>query len=290
MAKNDIAWFNGQFVPHDSIKISPDDRGFVFADGVYEVIRSYRGQLFCFSDHIERLKRSLKQLWFNFPQIDSIETISKQLLVENNLQNTDAKIYIQITRGVQDRNHKFPENMVEPTVYLTASEFSPDLQEQETGIKAITVSDFRWSRCDIKSISLLANIMARQQATLQQADEAIFIRDGMVLEGTHSNFFGIKNGVLVTHPECNLILSGVTRKLVLQLAGEAGVKIELRPITEIELLELDEIFIACTSQDITPVIMLNHHAIGNRKAGKTTRELQTCFRNYIKLFIENTHS
>jgi len=276
-----IVFYNGLFIKESEVKISPNDRGFIFADGVYEVIRSYNGFLFCSKEHIERLARSLKELWIEYEKIDEILSIVKQLLSKNNLDTSSAKVYIQITRGAEARNHKISSIPIEPTIFISADYFNPDIKKMEEGISTVTVSDNRWSRCDIKSISLLANVMARQQATKNNADEAVFIKNGVITEGSHSNIFAVKNNIIYTYPQCNLILPGITRNVVVKLIRDLEYKCVFQPISEYEIFELDELFMTCTSDEISPIVKVNDKKIGKGVPGKLTVKLQNAFNHYV---------
>lgn len=276
-----IGYLNGEFLPKEEITISPDDRGFLFADGAYEVIRCYDGKLFKNEAHIQRLGRSLKALRIEFPEVNELTGVAEQLIEKNNLNTDQATVYFQATRGVAPRTHRFPVNPVPATIYASASPFQPHQDELDNGIKVILVSDTRWSRCDIKSISLLPNILAHQQARDNGAPEAIFIRDGAITEGTHSNFFGVYDGQIYTAPESNYLLPGITRQVVLDLALIMGIPVKKFPILETQLKHADEIFIAGTTVEITPVVRVDEWTVGNGKPGPITKKLQTAFYEYI---------
>ncbi len=276
-----IGYLNGDFLPKEEITISPDDRGFLFADGAYEVIRCYEGKLFKNEAHIQRLGRSLKALRIEFPEVNELTVVAEQLIEKNNLNTDQATVYFQASRGVAPRTHRFPVEPVPPTVFGSASVFQPHQEELDTGIKVILVSETRWSRCDIKSISLLPNILAHQLARDNGAMEAVFIRDGAVTEGTHSNFFGVYDGQLVTAPESNYLLPGITRQVVLDLALIMGIPVKKFPILETQLKHADEIFIAGTTVEITPVVRVAEWTVGNGKPGPITKKLQTAFYEYL---------
>jgi len=189
----------------EEARISPNDRGFIFADGVYEVAKYYNGKPFRFDDHLARLKRSLAELEIEYSEIDSLEAIFAELINRNNLQNKHAGVYLQITRGEHKRVHHFPEN-IQPTVYAFAYHMPSFTDNLENGIAIITHEDIRWQRCDIKSVSLLPNTMLYNKAVKAGAGECVLIRNGMVTEATHSSVLGVKNGVVITRPLSNLIL------------------------------------------------------------------------------------
>jgi len=280
--EDQIVYFNGNFIPKSKVVISPDDRGFLFSDGVYEVIRSYNGKLFLFDKHIERLKYSLKEIRIDFDAFNYLKEISFKLLEMNNLIDADAVIYIQMTRGVFKRMHQFPTEKIPPTVYITANytRYYPD--EIEKGIKVITVKDLRWERCDIKTTALLANILAQQEARDANAIEAIFVKNGLVTEGSHTGVFGVKDDKVLTHPQNNKVLPSITRELVLQLAKICQIPVKEVPIYENQLYSLDEFFVVGTSTEITPVIQINNCLLNNGIPGKITRLLQAEFKKTIE--------
>lgn len=187
-----LVYYNGNYLPKTKVAISPDDRGFLFADGIYEVIRAYRGKLFKCAEHLERMAHGLKELKISGCYPLTLEAIANRVLNENGLEHSDAKVYIQITRGASSRNHHFPPATTPPTIYLEATPFTSPTELQEKGVGAIIVPDQRWGRCDIKTVCLLANTLANQQAFEASAYEAIFRRDGVLQEGTHSSILFVK--------------------------------------------------------------------------------------------------
>ncbi|MEN8117510.1 MAG: D-amino-acid transaminase [Bacteroidota bacterium] len=271
-----IVYLNGEFINKEDAKISPDDRGFIFADGVYEVIKYYHGKPFRFQNHIERLKHSLAELNISYPVINDLETVSMDLIDRNSLQEKHAGVYIQITRGVHKRIHSFPEG-IKPTIYAFAYNLPSNRENLDNGIKVITAEDIRWTRCDIKSVSLLPNVMLFNKAIESGAGECILIRNGFVTEAAHSSVLGIKNGTVITHPSSNLILPGITRKVILEICAQNDIPIEERPLTENELYEMDEVIIAGTGNEITAAIQVNDKLIGNNKPGEITRLIQRKF-------------
>ena len=276
-----IVFFNHQFIPKADVRIEPDDRGFLFADGVYEVMRSYRGKLFEADAHMARLNRSLRNLRINIPEEINFKEIGDRLIENNNLQDEDANIYIQITRGPAPRKHAFPETEIPATLYASASPFQRPTEKQEQGVKVILEPDNRWTRCDIKSISLLPNVMASQRAKEENAEEAIFVRDDEVLEGSHSSFCGVFNNCLTTAPKSNYILPGITREVVLQLCREIDITVDESPISENGLKEADELMLLSTSLEVTPVVQVDDWKVGSGKPGAVTRKLQQAFEKLI---------
>ncbi len=272
-----IAYFNGQYVSKENIKISPDDRGFLFGDGVYEVIRSYGGRLFKIDDHLSRLSRSLGELRMAPVSLSHLKTVADQLLHRNNLENEDATLYIQITRGVAPRKHPFPDPETSPTVYVSASVLQPSPAEWASGIAVILVPDLRWGRCDIKSVGLLPNVLASQQAKEQGASEAVFVRDGVITEGSHTSFCAVFDGALVTHPANHHILAGVTRSVVLDLCVTLGISVRESPILERTLKGASELMVLGTTSEVVPVVRVDDWDVGDGNPGPITSKLKQAF-------------
>jgi D-alanine transaminase len=275
-----IVYYNGSFVEKDKVSISPDDRGFLFADGIYEVMRWYGSYFFGFIEHMDRLERSLKEIRIELNEWPDFFSIASNLVLKNGLKGKDALLYIQITRGVAKRTHGFPEPRVRPTVYITLSEFIPSLEHKNQGINAITLPDERWSRCDIKAVGLLANVLAKQTAIEKGAYEAILVRNGNITEAAHSNVFAVRAGCIITHPDSGYVLPGIARKIVLKLCAELAIPVELSPIRASEIQDLDEFFISNTSGEILAVTSLDARIIGNGKPGKITSKLSDAFIQY----------
>lgn len=275
----DIAFLNGKFLPTDEIRISPDDRGFLFADGIYEVVRWYQGGFFDMEGHHLRMKRSLREVRIDWPGADEFPSVANELIIRNSLHDKHALVYLQVTRGVARRSHAFPSPAVPPTVYAFARGFSPDPDMISRGIKTILKKDIRWSRCDIKSVSLLPNILSFQDAVEAGTSECIFERDGLITECAHSNVFFVKEGTLYTHPESDNILSGISRRNVILLARETGVPVIEEAVQFKDLPLADEAFITNTSFEVAPVISINNSPVGDGKPGPVTLKLRSLFRN-----------
>jgi D-alanine transaminase len=273
---NEMVYLNGVFLNRTEAKISPDDRGFHFADGVYEVVKYYQGKPFRMEDHIRRLQNSLNETRINYCQSDELPPVFNELLELNDLKQQDAGVYLQISRGSSQRVHHFPDNL-SPTVYAFAFPFPSFTGNLENGIKVITSDDIRWLRCDIKSVSLLPNSMLYQQAVEQGAGECVLIRNGMVTEATHSSVIGVKDGKLISHPLSNLILPGITRKVILEIASESGIPVKEEAIPAEELCDLDELIICGTGSEVMPAVQVNDRLISNGKPGPVTRFLQKKF-------------
>jgi len=279
---NEVVYLNGSLIAKNEAFISPEDRGFNFADGIYEVIKYYGGKPFRYSDHMERLKRSLHEIRIDFQDFDPLEAVFQALLDQNELTDRDAGIYLQITRGSNTRIHQFPGN-IKPTVYATAFPFASKTDQLQNGVKVITTEDIRWLRCDIKSVSLLPNVLAAQKASEQDAAEAIFIRNGMVTEGSHSSFMAVKNSVVYTHPDSNLILPGITRKVVFEICQTHHIRVIEEGIPASELAHLDEMMIVGTGSEVTPVVKIDEFTIGDGTPGPITRFIRDKFFEQIQM-------
>jgi D-alanine transaminase len=267
----EITYFNGKFIPKEEVKISPDDRGFLLADGVYEVVRWYEGFFYDINSHLTRLKRSLRELRINWDGTEDFPSIAGELIKRNNLENQPAMIYLQVTRGVSRRTHYFPVPQVTPTVYAYAWGFEPDINSINAGIKVMLKDDIRWSRCDIKSIALLPNTISFQEAYENGLKECIFVRNGIITEGSHSNIFFVIDGTLFTHPESNNVLSGITRKNILRIAQNSGINIREEAVNENRIRFMQEAFISNTSSEVCPVVEIGGNTIGNGIPGPVTR-------------------
>ncbi len=276
-----IVFFNDKFLELEEVKISPFDRGFQYADGVYEVIRTYFGKLFRFQDHLERLKNSLDALKINYPKMDILESTIYEIIKKNNFIGDNFSVYIQITRGVSyPRKHSFPKDNTNPTTFISVTPI--EKISKQKGIKIIFENDFRWQRCDIKSISLLASVLANQHAVEEGAGEAIWIRDGYLLEGSHTNFWAVKNGEVWTAPLSNLILPGVSRKVIIEVCNNSGIKVHEEPIKQNEINLYDEFFVSGTTSEIIPVTQINDDIIGDGKPGEITKNIHAEFNKYVQ--------
>lgn len=266
----EITYFNGNFIPKEEVRISPDDRGFLFADGIYEVVRWYQGGFFDMESHVARMKRSLRELRINWPEAEKFPEIAADLIRYNDLREQPAMLYIQVTRGAAKRTHYFPSPEVTPTVYANAWGFIPDDIMKTNGVKVMLKEDIRWSRCDVKSVSLLANTFCFEQAYQAGLKECIFHRNGLITEGSHSNIFFVSDKTLLTHPESNYILSGITRKNIIRIAHDLGVRVSEEAISKEALSQVEEAFITNTSAEVTPVIEIGGTRIGDGKPGPLT--------------------
>jgi D-alanine transaminase len=268
----DVAFINGRFLPWQDATISIDDRGFQFGDGVYEVIRAYKGQPFQPDAHFERLSRSLKEIKLSPPYSSS----EWNRWVHEGLKLAgyeDAKVYIQITRGIAHRDHAFP-SASQPTAVMTIRELHPLSDDaRDGGVTARTCDDLRWSRCDIKSLNLLANVLARESAKQAGVFEAILVREGLVTEGSVSNVMIVESGAIVTAPEGPRILSGVTRSVVLELAKKDGILVDERFVSVESLYAADEVFLTGTTVEVLGVVQIDGRRIGTGSPGRVTKRL-----------------
>ena len=271
-------YLNGEYLPMEEAKVSVNDRGFLFSDGIYEVTPAYRGRFFLLERHRERLLRGMCELRID-ADVAEVERAHHELLERNGLLETPISIvYLQITRGVAPRTHAFPPDPVPPTVYAFAKAFHrPDQARWETGFRAVTVPDRRWARVDIKTVSLLGNVLAQQAAVDAGVDDALLIRDGVALEGGHSNFFAVFGDTLVTHPLSNTILPGITRGYVLELAQALEIPVQERPIQVEELRRADEAFFTGTTTEVKPCVEIDGRAVGTGRPGEVTRRLSQAF-------------
>jgi D-alanine transaminase len=272
-----FVYLNGEFKLISEASISPLDRGFLFADGVYESIRTYNKKLFRYKDHLERLKRSLKEIRIEFNDFNSLENIIYELIKKNNIED-EALVYLQITRGsVFPRIHNFPKEKISPTVFISVQELKENRDERLNGVKVILQEDIRWLRCDIKSTSLLPVVLANQKAIEAGAVEAILVRDGNITEGSHTNFFAVKGETVYTAPKSKLILEGITRKVVLEFCEKFKVDYREEFINKDDLKNFNEFFITSTTREITPVIEIDFWKINEGEPGKITKSLQSIF-------------
>ena len=267
-----IVYLNGEFLPLNLAKVSVLDRGFLFGDGVYEVIPVYGGKPFRLAEHLERLGNSLAGIRMPSP----LTAAEWEAVFGRLIQGVhDQSIYLQVTRGTgTKRDHAFPHG-VSPTVFVMCVPITPI--PAAAGVKAITVPDIRWQWCHIKAITLLANVLQRQQAVDEGCAEAILIRDGLALEGAASNLFAVVAGVLVTPPKGNDILPGITRDLVVEIAQSNGISLAERSITVDELRNAEEVWVTSAIREILPIIELDGETVGSGKPGPVWRSINTLY-------------
>lgn len=273
-----IAYVNGCYLDHAQAGVHVEDRGYQFSDGIYEYIAFYNGILLDGDLHFARLERSLKALEIPLPaSLAAMGIIARELIGRNG--RDDGGLYIQVTRGVARRDHPFPKNTKPALVMTVCGAKTPKESESKNGVKVITRPDIRWARRDIKSISLLANVLAKQDATREGVREAWLMVGDVVTEGAVSNAYIVSNGELVTHPANEFILGGVTRDVVLRLARTANIPVVERPFSLAEAKAADEAFITSTSANVLPVVKIDEVSLG--KPGPVTRTLQELYGVHI---------
>lgn len=276
-----IAYYNGDYLPVENISISPFDRGFLFSDGVYEALRTYNKKLFMLQKHLDRLKYSLEQTGISFSEFGKLEEIIFTCAQKNKISQ-DFSVYIQITRGISfPRTHHY-HHQIKPNLFVYTTELKNRERELNEGVSVILERDIRWNRCDIKSISLLPNVMANQNAFIKGCYEAVFYRDTFITEGSHTNFFAIKDGKVITAPLSNFILNGVTRNIVFSICNENNIPIEEEYILLTDIFVYDEFFLTGTTTEITPVVKIDDNIIGDGLPGKLTRKIQKLFYDFVK--------
>jgi len=272
-------YLNGEYLPLEQARVPVLDRGFIFGDGVYEVIPVYGRKAFRLEHHLQRLKNSMQAVRLNNPHTDEEWSEIINNVVERN-EGGDQSIYLQVTRGVANRDHRFPGDAI-PTVFVMSNLFVMVPSEQlEHGVSAITLDDIRWQYCSIKSIALLPNILLRQQAVEQGAAEAILLRNNEVTEGAASNVFIVKHGVIITPPKTDCLLPGITRDLVVEQAHEHDLPVEETIIKQEDLLSADEIWLTSSTKEILPVTQLNSQTVGTGKPGPVWKQMYGLYQDY----------
>lgn len=267
---------NDQITERSEAVIDIEDRGYQFGDGVYEVIRIYDGSLFTAEEHLNRFYQSAEKIKMIVPfDKKQLRALVEQLVKENQVK--DGSLYMQLTRGASPRNHVFPGEEIQPVLTAYTKEVPRPEEAMANGVKAIVVDDIRWLRCDIKSLNLLPNILAKQEASEQGCFEAIQHRNGLVTEGSSSNAYIIKDGKIQTHPATNLILNGITRQVIAKLCAENDIPFSEKPFHIDDLFNADEVFISSTTSEVMPVIQIDEQVIGDGKPGRITSQLQSLF-------------
>lgn len=261
------AWLNGEFLPLAEARVSPLDRGFLFADGVYEVVPVHRGRPFRLREHLARLDRSLGEIRMAHPMTHPqwAEVIAELV---RRAGAPEQLVYLQVTRGAESgRNHLFPPAGTPPTLFAFTAAFPTPVEALERGLSAALLQDTRWARCDIKSVALLANVLLRQQAQELGASEALLVRDGQLLEGSSSSVFVVTRGILATPPNSHRILPGTSRDVVVELAKDWR-PCEIRPVAVTELESCDEVWIASAGRGVLPVTRIDGRAVGDGRPGR----------------------
>jgi D-alanine transaminase len=276
MSANQTVFLNGEFLPLEQARVPVLDRGFIFGDGIYEVVPSYGGRLFRWPQHLARLKRSLAAIRIDNPRDDAGWTALVQELVDRHPW-TDQFIYLQVTRGVARRDHAFPAG-VAPTVFAMASELVPvPAAQRENGVAAVTLPDERWLHCDIKSVSLLGNVLARQAAVDAGAVECVMFRDGFLTEGSASNVWVVRNGTVLGAPRDNRILEGIRVGLIDELCASCGMPSETRPVLREEVLAADELLLSSATKEVLAITTLDGKPVGDGRPGQVYRALHAAY-------------
>jgi len=274
-----MIYLNGEFMPIENAMIPVLDRGFIFGDGVYEVIPVYSRLPFRLDEHLRRLQSSLDSIRLSNPYDTPRwrEVIGR--LVEIN-EPEDQSLYLQVTRGVAKRDHAFPKQIT-PTIFVMSNPLvTPPAEQIENGVAVITAADNRWLRCDVKSTALLPNVLLRQLSIDAGCAETLLLRDGMLTEGSATNAFVVSSGVLLAPPKSNLMLPGITYDVVLELAEANGVALEVRNISEAEVRDADEVWISSSSREVLPVTSLDGKAVGNGRPGPVFKRVYQLYQDY----------
>lgn len=277
-----VAFYNHEFTTLDKVQISPLDRGYYFGDGVYEVTKVHNGRCFAVSYHLDRLYRSMRLM--EIPATiapDELTELHDTLVQESGIR--EGSVYLQVTRGTAPRTHAYPERMT-PNILMYVTEANAAKEElAQTGAKVITLEDIRWQHCDIKSLNLIPNILGAQKAKKKRAAEAFFFRGDELIEGTSSNVFMVRDGILWTRAADDLMLKGITRQLILtRVAPTCGVTCIERKIDRDLLLKADEVFYTSTTAGIVPVTQIDKETVGNGEIGHVTRSLQEAYTHLME--------
>lgn len=275
----DIIYLNGEFMPLEEARVPVLDRGFIFGDGVYEVIPVYSRHPFRLSEHLRRLQRSLDSIRLPNPLSNAEWGKLVQDLVARNTSD-DQSVYFQITRGAARRAHEFPRD-AKPTVFMMSSPLvTPPREQVENGVACITATDFRWLKCDVKSISLLGNCLLKQLAVDADAAEVILFRDGYLTEASASNVLIVREGVLLAPPKNHLILPGITYDVVLELAAANRFPLEVREVSEREVRAAQEIWVTSSTKEVLAVTTLDGRAVGDGKPGAVFRHIHALYQDF----------
>ncbi|HEO8420072.1 MAG: D-amino-acid transaminase [Niallia sp.] len=267
---------NGEFIPREEAKVDIEDRGYQFGDGIYEVIRVYNGKMFMAKEHLERLSASSEKIGIAISySISELTSLLEELIAKNSLST--GILYMQFTRGISPRNHGFPKEDVTPTFVAYTKIMKRPTDNLENGVSVITVEDIRWSRCDIKSLNLLGNVMAKQKAAEAGCYESIQYRELSVTEGSSSNIWIVNGEKIQTHEANQFILNGITRQKIIQLCKENGIEVEEKEFSIEDLIDADEVFLSSTTSEVTPITSVNNVPVKEGKVGEVTKKLQGMF-------------
>ena len=278
---SEIVYLNGEFMPLEDARIPELDRGFIFGDGVYEVVPAYSRRPFRMAEHLRRLQHSLDGIRLANPMSDAQWiALMTDLIARNASAGDDQSVYLQVTRGVAKRDHAFPKD-VKQTVFMMSGPLTTPSQAQiDSGVAAITASDFRWLKCDVKSVSLLGNCLLRQMAADAGATETILFRDGQLTEASASNVFVVKDGVLLAPPKNNLVLPGITYDVVLEIARAREFEVEVRDISEAETRGADEIWVTSSTKEVLAVTTLDGKPVGDGAPGLLFRRMHALYQDF----------
>lgn len=276
-----LAYLNGNYLPLAEARISPMDRGFLFGDGAYEVIPVYSRRPFRLQQHLERLERTLAALQLANPLSKEQWAEVVQRLVDDH-GSEDQGVYLQVTRGAAPvRDQAFPRPAVAPTVFAYADRLpTPSAELLATGGTALTAEDFRWLRCDLKTVSLVANVLLRQLSAAAGCTETILLRDGLVMEGSASNVLVVQDGVILAPPKSNLILPGVTYDVVLELAAANGIPTQVRPVAEAELRSADEVWVTSSTKEVLPITRIDDAPVADGRPGPLAARMNALYQDF----------
>jgi D-alanine transaminase len=284
-----LVYLNGEFLPQQEARISVLDRGFLFGDGIYEVTRAFQGRFIDEERHWRRFESGARELRLRFPQgltRESLRGILERLLRDNGHAQGDASVYVQLTRGAAPRAHAFPSEDTPPTLYAYCAPFQVPWELRLRGVEVVTHPDLRWARCDIKTVNLLPNVLARQRAKEAGAFEALLVREGFLTEGSASSVFGVVGGELYTYPRGPHILPGVTRAVVLELAREVGLRVREEPLRLDGRERWQELFLTGTTSDVQPIVSVDGTPVGEGRPGPVCRALQAALYRHMGMPVD----
>jgi len=275
-----LCYLNGRYQPLEEARVSPMDRGFLFGDGAYEVIPVYSRHPFRLEEHVARLESTLAAIRLPNPhRPDEWAAIIREVIDRNAWE--DQSVYLQVSRGADDiRNHAFPK-VVRPTVFVLSEQLvTPPAFQREEGVACVSAADFRWLRCDLKTVALLANCLLRQHALDQGCVETILFRDGFLTEGAASNIFVVKDGVMLAPPKSHLMLPGITYDVVLELAARHGLQHEVREILEDEVRHADELWMTSSTKEVLPITRLDDKTVGRGTPGPVGQQMHAWYQDF----------
>lgn len=281
-----MLYVDGNWVEEGQVAVHPEDRGYNFGDGIYEVVRIYKGKMYQWDAHLTRLYRSAREIKLELPwSMEELNDIAHELLQKNNItEQDDANLYLQISRGAAPRVHDIPSE-IKPVIMAFVRTKARPVADMKKGWTAQLVDDIRWLRCDIKTLNLLGAVLVKQYAKDAGAQESILHRNGTITECSSSNLFAVKNGALYTHPADHLILHGITRQSVIDLAKDNGISVHEQAFDISFLLQADELFLTSTTAEIMPLISVDGQPIGGGQVGPVVQKLQALFEQHINTSV-----